>query len=78
MSTWAWIAFYVAQALFWLWIARWGGSDWLAGTFTSGMLVHARAPYWGREGLELFARLSLAGSSVWFVLGLFDPNLRFL
>jgi hypothetical protein len=78
MASWAWIALYVVQALFWLWIARWGGSHRLAGTLTSGLLLHVLAPRWSREGLELFAWLSLIGSSIWFVLGLLDPGLRFL
>lgn len=76
MSTGSWIGLYAAQSLFWLWIARWGGSHRLEGTFLSGFLVHLRAPYWGREGLELFAWLSLIGTSIWFVLGLVDPSLR--
>lgn len=78
MSTRLWIALYLAQALFWLWIARWGGAVRLAGTLASGLLVDLRAPYWSREGLELFAWLSLLTSTIWFVLGLFDPGLRIL
>lgn len=76
MSTWLWVALYLAQALFWLWIARWGGSSRLAGTLASGLLVHLRAPSWSREGLELFAWLSLLASSIWFAMGLLDPGLR--
>jgi len=65
-----------SQLLFWLWIARWGGARRLEGTFASGFLVHLLAPRWTSEGLQLFAWLSIAASTFWFILGIFVPWAR--
>jgi hypothetical protein len=77
MSTLAWIGLYGAQALFWLWLARWGGARSVQG-WPAAWLLHPVAWRWDAEVIQLFAWLSLAGTTLWFVLGLFDPTLRFL
>ena len=79
MSTGSWIALFVAQMLFWLWVARYGGARWLAGrTAALVLLIHPHAPRWGEEGLKLFGWLSLIASAAWFVLGLVDHDVRSL
>ena len=75
MSTSWWIAAYVVQALFWLWIARWGGARWVHG-WRAAFLVHWVAWRWDEEVIQLFAWLSLVGTTLWFALGMFDPSLR--
>jgi len=77
MPGWLWVVTCLAEMGFLLWIARWGGSSWLQGTFASGFLVHWLAPRWSREGLELFARLSMAATTLWFIVGIFEPGARF-
>ena len=71
-----WILIYVAELLFWLWIIRWGGADRLEGTFTSGLIISIFAPNWSAEGIKLFAWLTMIAGTVWFLLGLFYPELR--
>ena len=73
-----WILIYVAEALFWLWIVRWGGAERLEGTFASVFLVHFRAPGWGTKGIKVFGWICLVLSTIWFLIGLFDPESRFL
>src|SRR5690242_20218413 len=75
MSTPWWVGLYVAQALFWVWLARWGGASWLRG-WPAAFFVHPVAWRWDEEVIQLFAWLSLAGTTLWFVLGLFDRSLR--
>jgi len=77
MSLGLWGLFYVLDVLFWLWVVRWGGAEWLEGTFTSGFLIHLLALRWTAEGIKLFGWGTLILSTIWFVLGLFYPELRF-
>jgi hypothetical protein len=72
----AWIILYLLELLFWLWIIRWGGAERLEGTFTSGLLISYFAPGWSAEGIKLFAWLTMIAGTVWFIAGLFFPDLR--
>jgi hypothetical protein len=76
VSTLAWIALYIIQALWWLWLARWGGARSVQG-WPSAFLVDPLAWRWDRDVIRLFAWLALAASTVWFVIGLFQPAARF-
>ena len=78
MPTGSWIALFVAQMLFWLWVARYGGARWLAGRTAAALLIHSHAPQWGEEGLKLFGWASLIATVLWFVVGLMDPEARLL
>ncbi len=75
MSTPAWTGLYVLDALFWLWLARWGGARSVEG-WRAAWLLHPIAWRWDAEVIQLLAWLSLAGTTLWFVLGLVDPALR--
>lgn len=75
MSTPLWVAIYVVQALFWLWIARWGGAGAVHG-WRAAFFFHWEAWRWDEEVIRFFAWLSLAGTTLWFALGMFDPSLR--
>lgn len=75
MSTPWWVALYVAQALFWLWIARWGGARSLHG-WRAAFLLHWVAWRWDEEVIRLFGWLALGGTTLWFVIGLFEPAAR--
>lgn len=72
----AWIIIYAFDVVFFLWVVRWGGAEWLEGTFTSGMLIHWFAPTWTAEGIKLFVWVSFIATSIWFVVGLFVPSAR--
>jgi hypothetical protein len=75
MSTATWVALYIVQALWWLWLARWGGARSIKG-WPAGFMLHPVAWKWDAELIRVFAWLSLAASTVWFVLGLFEPAAR--
>jgi hypothetical protein len=76
MRTAAWVALHAANALFWLWVACWGGAERLEGTFASGWLVSVFAPNWSAEGLKLFAWIMLVAGGIWFIVGLVEPGVR--
>jgi hypothetical protein len=75
MSLPAWIAVYVVQALWWLWLARGGGASSVQG-WPAAWLLHPVAWRWPSDVIKLFAWLSLAVSTLWFVVGLWDPRAR--
>lgn len=77
MSLITWAVLYLADLAFWLRVVLWGGAELLEGTFASGCLVSFFAPRWSATGIKIFGWCSLAGSSVWFVVGAFCPELRF-
>ena len=79
MSTGHWVAFFVAQILFWLWVARDGGARWLAGrTAAAFFFIDPRVSQWGEEGIKLFGWVSLIATMLWFVIGLALPEARWL
>jgi hypothetical protein len=79
MSTALWVAFFVAQILFWLWVARYGGARWLAGrTAAAFFFIDPRVSQWEEEGIKLFGWVSLIATMLWFVVGLADPDARWL
>lgn len=71
-----WILWAVLSGVFWLWVLLWGGAERLERTFLSGFLISWFAPKWSAEGIKLFALLSLAGTLIAFVVGLFIPEVR--
>ena len=70
------IVTYLINLLFWLWVVRWGGAEWLEGTFTSGFLIHFFAPRWSADGIKLFGYGTLFISTLYFLAALFYPELR--
>ncbi|MET3183271.1 hypothetical protein ABL840_12455 [Variovorax sp. NFACC27] len=70
-----WTVAHAAEALFCLWVLRWGGAERLEGTFASG-LISTFAPRWSAEGLKLAALILLFFCAVSFAAGLFVPSLR--
>ncbi|XPF95286.1 hypothetical protein ACM9HF_04535 [Colwellia sp. RE-S-Sl-9] len=73
-----WILFYLFEVIFWLWIIRWNGAEWLEGTLTSGFLIHHFAPTWSADGIKLFVWIYFIAASIWFVVGIFQPSVRFM
>ena len=77
MSTPAWIALYAIEALWWLWVARWGGARVIEGGLAS-WLLHPVAWRWDAEIIAVFAWMSLFASTGWFLWGLVNPEVRLL
>ncbi len=67
---------YFLNLVFWLWIVRWRGAEWLEGTFLSGFLVHIFAPRWSVDGIKLFGWGAIVMSTVMYVAAIFSPELR--
>jgi len=76
MSLILWILSYLALAVFWLWIIRWGGAEWMEGKFVSGFLVHMWAVTWTAEGIKVFAWGLLIINTIIFILGIFFHSVR--
>jgi hypothetical protein len=76
LSLFVWIAAHAAEAVFCLWVLRWGGAERLEGSFASGFLVSSFAPRWSAEGLKMAALILLVFCAVSFVAGLLVPGLR--
>jgi hypothetical protein len=71
-----WILFYLTSMLFWLWILRWGGAEWLEG-WKAWAAIGWFAGHWQAEQIRLYALLLLIVETVGFVVGLFVPAIRF-
>ncbi len=67
---------YLINLVFWLWIVRWGGAEWLEGTFISGFLVHIFAPRWSAEGIKLFGWCAILISTLLFAVAALFPDYR--
>ncbi len=78
MSLLLWLALYLVILLFCLWLIRWGGADLLGREYLSIFLISHRAPTWGSEGIKLFAWLTLVAHTIWFLIGVFKPDTRYL
>jgi len=76
LSLFIWIAAHAAEAVFCLWVLRWGGAERLEGSFASGFLFSSFAPGWSAEGLKMAALILLVFCAVSFVAGLFVPGMR--
>lgn len=76
MSVVGWIIYHAIGTVFWLWLLRWGGAEWIEGWGAWGLLGWFSG-HWGAEQIKLYALLILIGELIWFVLGLFFPACRF-
>lgn len=59
---------FLTYTSFVVWVIRYGGAEWLEGTFTSGLLVHVLADRWSAAGIKLYVGLSWVGALVvWLI-----------
>lgn len=70
-----WIGIYVTSGLFWIWVLNWGGADWLEG-WKAWFSIGWFAGLWNAEQLRLYALLMFWADTVWFVVSIFVPGLR--
>ena len=78
MSLTAWTILYCVLAIFWFWIVRFGGAEWLEGKLVSGLLIHIWAVTWTAEGIKVFGWGALIINTVIFALGIVFPDFRLL
>lgn len=76
MSLMAWIIQYVLQSLFYKWILSWGGAQWLEG-LKSALTLGWFTWDWNAEQIRLYVLVIWVLMSVWFVIGVFNPDLRY-
>jgi hypothetical protein len=69
---------FVAGSAFWAWIIFGDGADRLEGRFISGFLFWYRAPEWTAQDIRLFAAGTWCVHAIWFVMGLFFPEIRLM
>ena len=77
MSLLFWIFSYLVDLLFWLWIIFRGGAEWLEGSFLSVLVGGRWGPEMSADGIRIFAWLSLIGTTIYFIIGLLNPDSRF-
>lgn len=67
---------FVINSLFWKWVISWGGADlikgWKAGLVFDWLVVDLNA-----EHIRAYALFVWIISGIWFLLGIFIPELRF-
>lgn len=76
MSIVNWIVLYLIQCIFYKWIISWGGAQYLEGWkawFSLGWFTLD----WNSEQIRLYALILWIGATIWFLMGLFAPELRF-
>ncbi len=73
-----WIAVFVLYSAFCAWVIFGGGADWLEGSFLSGFLISWFAPRWSADGIKLIVSLTWLLECIWFLIGLFHPEMRIL
>lgn len=75
MSLLAWVILYMLQSLFFKWVLSWGGASWLVGL--KAVLSFGWFTWdWNAEQLRLYALILWFFASIWFVIGIFNPELR--
>lgn len=77
MSLTKWLLLHSVSALFWIWILAWGGASRLEG-WRAFFLVNWFTAHWNAEQLRLYALCILFFQAIWFVVGLFKPEFRWL
>lgn len=77
MSILTWILIYLGLSLFYLWVLRWGGAEWMEGWKSIFFIDWFRSVEWSSEQIRLYMLLCWIGSSIWFVIGLCYPECRF-
>lgn len=70
-----WIGLFIAQSLFWKWILSWGGAEYLEG-WRAFFVLDWFAARWSAEQLRLYALIGWIVSAIWFLVGLFIPDVR--
>ena len=76
MTLLSWILIYLIDLIFWVWIVKWGGAEWLEGTIKAEFLISIFASRWSVEGIKLFGYGIIIISTIIFILGIFISDFR--
>jgi len=72
-----WVIVYLCSALFWLWVLKWGGAEWLEGWKAWGVIGWF-AGHWSVEQIRFYALILFIFESIWFCVGVVYPEARFV
>lgn len=75
MSLTSWIGGFVVLSLFYFWILALGGAKWVEG-WKSFFIIDWFALDWTAEQIRLYVLVIWVLHGIWFVLGIFQPQLR--
>ena len=75
MTTIQWIILYLSLSILYKWILSWGGARWLEG-IRSALVLGWMTWDWNSEQIRLYILIIWIMMSIWFVVGLFFPELR--
>ena len=64
-----WVISYFINIIFWLWIVRCGGAEWIEDKVISAFLVNYFAYNWIADGIKFYAWCALGISTILFILG---------
>lgn len=79
MSLSNWITIYIADLVFWLWIAKFGGAEMLGDTPFSGIFTFLITLKWrelSAEGIKFLLSVVLIAHTFFFILGITVPAFR--
>jgi hypothetical protein len=78
MSLLIWVIGFALISLFSIWVLFFGGDGWLEQSSLSWLLVDWRATFWSADSIKFYVGATWVLSGVWFVMGLFWPQVRLL
>jgi hypothetical protein len=70
-----WISCYLLASLFWKWLYSWGGAEMIEG-WKSFLVLGWFGPLLDAEMIRLYALIMWLLGTIWFVAGIFFPELR--
>ncbi|MCF6261427.1 MAG: hypothetical protein L3J98_14905 [Gammaproteobacteria bacterium] len=73
----SWLISYILSALFWLWVLKLGGTDWLVGWKAWG-IIGWFSGHWNVEQVRFYALILLIFETVWFLARIIYPGARFV
>ena len=77
MSVILWIAIYTIYSLVTKWIISWGGAGYIQGWKTWFFFNLSQSEEWTKDQVIMMAWFFWILYTLWFLLGLFNPELRF-
>jgi len=76
MALWFWCTLFICHSLYCWWIIGYGGARWVAG-WKAWFVIDWLALDWTAEQIRMYVLIIWLASLVYFILGLWKPELRF-
>lgn len=72
----SWVVKFSLNSIWWKWLISWGGAQKLEGWMTF-IVSDLFVTNWTSSQIQFYSKVAWVFSSIWFILGLFFPELRF-